>query len=245
MTICSSTDRKIDEQGNKLKFCTICKIWKLESEFYKDRCAKDGLSCRCKECALKRVRAIDRTEYTKKYNDEHKEEHKTYYQQHREQKLAYQREYNKTHRQRKNKINRQYYQQNKETINKLRREQYDTNSELRLNCAMSRFIYQALKHNKAEKHWGTFVDYSLDELKQHIEQLFDSNMNWDNMGEYWEIDHIIPKGTFSYNSPEDKAFKICWSLANLRPLEKIANRSRPKDGSDVSESLKLQILNQK
>lgn len=41
---------------------------------------------------------------------------------------------------------------------------------------------------------------------------------------------------------DDLDFKVCWSLANLRPLEKIANCSKPKDGSDISEELKQSTL---
>ena len=62
------------------------------------------------------------------------------------------------------------------------------------------------------------------------------------MGEYWEIDHIIPLNLFNYESEQDEQFKICWSLANLRPLEKIANKKRPKDGSDISKEQAINIL---
>lgn len=43
-------------------------------------------------------------------------------------------------------------------------------------------------------------------------------------------------------SMDDLSFRVCWSLANLRPLEKIANHSRPKDGSDIPEELKQSIF---
>lgn len=69
-------------------------------------------------------------------------------------------------------------------------------------------------------------------------------MSWDNMGKYWEIDHIIPLNLFHYNTEQDEQFKVCWSLANLRPLEKIeiANKSRPKDGSDIFKEQVINIL---
>lgn len=67
-------------------------------------------------------------------------------------------------------------------------------------------------------------------------------MNWDNYGSYWEIDHIIPVNTFDFIKHTDSDFKICWSLANLRPLESIANKKRPKDGSDISQEIKDKIL---
>lgn len=37
------------------------------------------------------------------------------------------------------------------------------------------------------------------------------------MGE-WHIDHIIPKSSFDYQTPDDDAFKAAWALTNLRPL---------------------------
>ena len=43
---------------------------------------------------------------------------------------------------------------------------------------------------------------------------------------------------------EDKDFRLCWSSINIRPLIVIENRSRPKDGSDISEELKQKILSQ-
>ena len=48
-------------------------------------------------------------------------------------------------------------------------------------------------------------------------------MNWDNFGEYWEIDHI--KGICNWDKDKiDEAFHY----TNTRPLEKITNRKRKK-----------------
>ena len=48
-------------------------------------------------------------------------------------------------------------------------------------------------------------------------------MSWENYGRYWSIDHIIPRSYFNYKDYNDIEFKICWSLLNIRPLEKIEN----------------------
>lgn len=140
---------------------------------------------------------------------------------------------------------RQYRLINKDAINYKEKQKYKTNPQIRLNVIMSSNIYHSIKQNKNEQHWENLVDYTIDELKQYLESQFDENMNWNNYGSYWEIDHIIPKNLFQYNDYTDKGFKICWSLLNLRPLEKIANRSRPKDGSDIPENIKNIILGQK
>jgi len=39
--------------GVKQKRCSACKKWWAESEFYKQRCQKDGLMGRCKSCSNK------------------------------------------------------------------------------------------------------------------------------------------------------------------------------------------------
>jgi len=53
-------------------------------------------------------------------------------------------------------------------------------------------------------------------------------MNWNNYGSYWHVDHIKPVALFNFNAPDDKEFKECWSLENLRPLEKIENIKKGK-----------------
>lgn len=101
--------------------------------------------------------------------------------------------------------------------------------------------------------WEQYLNYKSEDLIKHLESQFTPEMSWDNYGRpsskddisfHWEIDHIIPRNLFEFDSPKDHSFKICWSLMNLRPLEWRANRSRPKDGSDIPEKLKQQILNQ-
>ena len=42
--------------GTKEKLCSKCRIWKVESQFRKDRRSKDGLHWRCKECEYKYAR---------------------------------------------------------------------------------------------------------------------------------------------------------------------------------------------
>ncbi|MEO0225141.1 MAG: HNH endonuclease signature motif containing protein, partial [candidate division WOR-3 bacterium] len=95
--------------------------------------------------------------------------------------------------------------------------------EYRINKSVSGMIYEALKHKKAGKKWEKLVGYGLKELMEHLEKQFTPEMNWDNYGTYWVIDHIIPRCFFVFNSPEDEEFKKCWSLENLRPLPKEEN----------------------
>jgi len=116
----------------------------------------------------------------------------------------------------------------KEHQKKVRREyrkkrEYE-DPKFRLDRRFSKAIYVSLKGSKQFRKWEELVGYTVEELKIHLEKQFDKNMSWSNYGSYWEIDHIKPRFLFSYSKPEDNDFKKCWSLDNLRPLQKNINR---------------------
>tara|TARA_R110002020_G_scaffold24198_2_gene79788 strand:- start:8182 stop:9003 length:822 start_codon:yes stop_codon:yes gene_type:complete len=66
------------------------------------------------------------------------------------------------------------------------------------------------------------LDFTMDELRIHLENQFDDWMNWDNHG-LWHIDHIKPVASFNFTSMEDEDFKKCWALENLQPLKDTEN----------------------
>jgi len=85
-----------------------------------------------------------------------------------------------------------------------------------------------------------YVDWSMDELKQHLESLWQPDMNWDNYGRKksvrcWEIDHVIPirakkeDGSYIFTNigdPMSDDFKQCFKLSNLQPLWADINNSK-------------------
>lgn len=87
----------------------------------------------------------------------------------------------------------------------------------KLSCNMSTAIGQSLKGNKVGRHWETLIPYTLEDLKQHLKNLFQPKMSWDNYGQ-WHVDHKIPKSKFKFTNFEDKEFQECWALKNLQPL---------------------------
>lgn len=101
------------------------------------------------------------------------------------------------------------------------------------NCIRTSIIYHIKRKGQTKdeslvKHLG----YSLDDLKIHLECLWEPWMNWENWGLYcaetwndndsktwtWHIDHIKRHREFKYSSVKDPEFKECWALTNLRPL---------------------------
>lgn len=239
------------------KICSKCNMEKQIEDFINMK------SSICKEC---------QREYNRQYYYVHKSEitkkQKEYVKQHKEQIAQYQKQYVKLHKEQKAEYDKIYYKQNKEArLNyqkqykernqdkvKMWRELYkpvknknrQTNPKLRLDEAMGTAIWLSIKNNKAERPWEELVDYSLEDLIKHLELQFTPKMNWDNYGRNgWHIDHIIPKCQFNYTSPNDREFKICWSLMNLRPLWCTDNWSRNKSTcNDISNELKEKILSQ-
>jgi len=77
-----------------------------------------------------------------------------------------------------------------------------------------------------DKNSGTFeyVGMSIPNFKNWLEYQFDENMNWNNYGSYWEIDHVIPCASFDLTI-EDNIYK-CFSWENSRPFNASQNSSK-------------------
>jgi len=132
---------------------------------------------------------------------------------------------------------REYKNKNRQRINawrcKKEKENRDTNPAYKMRIYVSNSIHRCLKKNSGSKggiSCLTKIDYSINELKKHLESQFESWMNWDNYGVYktdgkktWQIDHIIPQSKLLYNSMDHPNFKKCWALSNIRPLESYSN----------------------
>lgn len=252
------------------KICSKCNKEKQLSEFYPNPRCKLGVEGQCKQCRKevadvrkeeKKLKDREyssrpeikekRKQYSKRYYEQNKEKLKQqareHYNSNAEQYHEYDRQRSKTEERivyRRN-YNETYYKNNREKLNAYDRQRYTKrreNIKYVLGQAMAGGIRRCIGNNKADRHWEYLVGYTFEDLTKHLESQFTPEMNWDNFGSYWEIDHIIPQNIFSISSAEDKQFKICWSLANLRPLEKSLNRQRPKDGRDVPKEQAISIL---
>jgi len=106
--------------------------------------------------------------------------------------------------------NRKYH---KEYQQKKRR----NDSVFRLNYNIKCAISRSLKGNKNGNHWENLVNFTLEDLKQHLEAQFKDGMTWENYGK-WHIDHRIPISLFNIISVKCKGFKKAWELSNLQPL---------------------------
>jgi len=132
-------------------------------------------------------------------------------------------------------------EENREKIRKADRERRRNNPCLRLHKNVSRFISKKLitKEESITKH----LPYSFEELRQHLESLWEPWMNWENYGKLsknkktWNIDHIIPQSLLVYDDYKHPNFLKCWCLENLRPLDALENTIK-KDNILIKEGEK-------
>lgn len=160
----------------------------------------------------------------RKYREENPEIRKQSYQKNREKELKNHNKWLKNNPE----YNKLWYQKNREKVTKrsmeYRNNKYRTNLKSKLNYMMGNKIYVALKNNKNGRHWEDLVGYTMVDLKKHLESTMPKGYTWNDFlsGEL-HIDHIIPIRAFEFETSEDKEFKDCWNLENLRLLPKEKN----------------------
>jgi hypothetical protein len=199
------------------KKCRRCGAIKDSSAFYKDLTVKSGLSGSCKPCILLAAKAR--------------------YTNNREMKIAASLKWRKENYDRCRETARVYACLNREHINKLSSEWRQNNKEkvklitkrkdarrlkipsVKLSRNISGGIAQSIRSgSKNGRHWEALVNFTIEQLKDHLEKRFVMGMSWDNYGTHWHIDHVIPISAHNFETPEDTDFRRCWSLKNLQPL---------------------------
>lgn len=237
-------------KGSPLSRCIIC-----EKEKQKEYCAKNK-----DKLKISKKKWYEATKPPPIYNlpikkcagpcgrtlEKNKDNFPSYFAK-REQKIAYEiycKECKSKLRKekRKNKINYDpvktreynltYKNKNREKI-KLQRKKARLDPIRRLRHNISTTVSNALSNCGSKKSKSTFkaLNYTMQELKEYLELLFEPWMSWNNYGKYnpntwddldqktwkWNLDHIIPQSDLLYNNMEEENFKKCWALSNLRP----------------------------
>lgn len=128
---------------------------------------------------------------------------------------------------------KKYEEENREKINLRDRERYKTDFVYRnkkiLRNRLSSTISGKKNYSKVIKAMG--MEHEL--FIQWLEFQFTDDMTWENQGEYWGIDHIIPIDYYIKNDPTNEESIHHWS--NLRPCV-----NRGKDGN-FSKNNKIDI----
>ena len=208
------------------KICCKCKIELDIIHFGKLNSSRDGYRYDCKNC---------RKNYRENNKDIIKNKQHEYYNNNKIELLQKNKNYrvNKSiiiNNQRKEyrnrpeikehikKKNKDYLPIRKEKIKNLRK----TSLNFRLSEILRSKIHKMIKGNKTS--YQEIIGCDLITLKKWIEFRFDENMNWNNLGIYWQIDHILPINSFNFNNENEK--NICFHWTNLQPLKSDINRNK-------------------
>jgi len=199
--------------------CTKCKI--VQENFYRGK--------RCEKCFKE-----DKKQYDKSYQKENKDKvnknNKNYKLKNKEKIKNKEKEYRIKNKEKvkKDRRSRLYKEYKRMKIKRIE------NPSLKIRDLLSASINHNLKKYGGSKNSYSilkFLPYSMKDLKNHLESLFEPWMNWNNWKKYnpetwkdndqstwvWNLDHIIPHSKFKYSSMQDEDFQKCWELSNLRP----------------------------
>jgi hypothetical protein len=88
---------------------------------------------------------------------------------------------------------------------------------------------------KKENHTMNYIGCNIQYLREWFEYNFTDDMNWDNYGSYWSIDHIIPVCKFDLTN-EDEKLK-CWNWSNLMPVTIKYNSSKKEIDTKQIDSI--------
>lgn len=238
----------------KLVFCRKCNVNKEENLFNNTEKRTGHLWCKLcvfdynKKYRDKNKEQIRKSkkEYAEKNKEYLREKNKNYYINNKDKILQKDKEYKLKNKERYNKYkkeyrilnkerlcneSKEYYKLNKEKCNNRYKDYYKNNQKYKLTVLIVNFIKFCFKGTRNRSKYFKYLPFTIDELKIHLESLFEPWMWWDNWGVYkineweddnplswkWNIDHIIPISKLPFKSMEDENFKKCWSLDNLRP----------------------------
>ena len=232
-------------------WCKACMSF-YKKQYYKENKEEIGR----KQKVYNKLHKEERAAYFEQYNEDNKEAlseyREEYYQENKEDKLEYakeyrnredikiknseyQKEYRENNTDQLSEYIQDYQLKNKDSLNEKRRLRKKNDINFKLRTSISSYISFQLRTSGKSKESDSclkYLTYSIQELRDHLESLFDPWMSWDNYGKYskntwndndqstwtWNIDHLIPRSDLPYSSMTDDNFKKCWALSNLRPL---------------------------
>jgi len=224
----------------KIKRCNRCHNEKDLINFAKNKRSKDGLNPTCRDCkkeiSLKKIKFNQENRLIPesgvkvcnkckedKSSDKFCKNKNTIDGYHRYCKLC------KTKENIQNQeYNINYYYSNKENYTNIyypkqnitKKTRYENDPVYKVSILLRNRLSKILKRENIYKNNTTvkLLGCSFKEFKQYIESKFMLGMTWNNLGEIWELDHIIPISKFNLLVEENQL--ICFNYKNLQPLFK-------------------------
>jgi hypothetical protein len=157
--------------------------------------------------------------------------------------------YNNENREKVREWNKKHFENNKERVRERARNNYKKYREcpeIVLIQACRNRINKLINRNSKSLKSIEMIGCSIIMLKQWLEFQFVCNMNWENYGSYWHIDHVKPCSLFDLTKNEEQ--ENCFNWKNLRPCvasENIKKKNKLLPYVIVIQELKLMFFNRK
>lgn len=216
--------------------CTCCKKTK-PIEMFSLSCNRNGYRANCKECRVEgeRKRQIEKKKdepikpKTREFDTSkpycaktfmkpekvltdaqilEKQRKKERYYAEREQELERRREYYANNKEK----SREWQQGYKERRNMLKRYRRQTDKLYAIIESLRARIHGVLKSSKRDTT-SELIGCTSEQIHTWIGSQFEEGWTWENHGEVWHIDHVVPISLIYEKHP-----KACFNWTNLRPL---------------------------
>jgi Zn ribbon nucleic-acid-binding protein len=216
------------------KTCPACKVEKTINLYNKNKTRIDGYQRECRDCCHTHHNKHYTTKKSVRLNENLKSNHKIC--SNCKQELSFE-QFNKLKLGRfglSGECKKCLSIRNKEWLNSGGREWNNkwiknkkaTDPQFKLKHLLRMRLLDALKRNNTTKLHSALnlLGCSIPSAKLHLEKQFKPEMNWDNHGSYWEIDHIMPCSSFNLENIDEQ--RQCFHYTNLQPLTISENRSK-------------------
>lgn len=211
--------------GGVFKTCSKCGEAKAFSDFNLSKSERTGLRCECRSCQI----AIGQA-YRENNLEKERARSRLYHKKNPDAATNRNREWRAKNRVRATARDTAWKRKNKDKAQRWAKRYYErkkSDPQFRLEASIKVGVYSMLNGTKSYRPTFKILGYSIEELRSHLESRFLPGMTWENYGFYgWHVDHIRPRSSFRYSSPDDPEFKKAWALENLQPLWASENKRK-------------------
>lgn len=247
---------KIDLRNNHLfdkmttKICSKCGQEKDLSLFNNDKSKADGKYPSCSGCKkvadkeyrtknLEKKRSKDR-DYYQENSEAIKKRANDWYKENKERHIERMRQYYKENYKQIKETQKKWDDLNRDKIREYFRLKYENDINHRLKVLLNGRLRQCVKTKG--KHSFEYLACSIEYFKSWIEHQFNDQMSWDNISEYWHLDHVIPCASFDLTKEEE--IHKCYNWSNIRPLNKVENLSKGAKVIEKTINEHVGVINQ-
>ena len=158
----------------------------------------------------------------REYNSKNKEKIKTYnknrYENNKVEILNKIKIYHQNNKESIKLYAKKWFVDNKHKVNEYNRNKYQNDIIFKIKLTLRNYLNQKIKSHKKDDSSLILLGCPVNEFKEYFQSLFLPEMTWENHGEIWEIDHILPCSSFNLMNPNEQ--RLCFHFSNLQPLFK-------------------------